>query len=106
MLARESLRGGDGQSGPNSFQQEMARQGQDATLGLEEGVPDVVEVGRQLPGMHPLLNNQNSVFIVLFWGPDVPGQREVRASLGRENENARESFYKFLFVWSKSLNPS
>lgn len=84
----------------------MARQGQDATLGLEEGVPDVVEADRQLPGVHPLLNNQNSVLIVLFWGPDVPGRKEVRASLGRENENARESFCKFLFAWRKSLNPS
>lgn len=57
-------------------------------LGQEEAVPGVVEVVRQLPGMRPTLKGQNSVFIPLFYGPDVPGQREVGARPGGENENA------------------
>lgn len=58
----------------------------------------MVEVGRQLPGMRPTLKGRNSVFIPLFYGPDVPGQRAVGARSGRENENAWESLYRFPFV--------
>ena len=46
------------------------------------------------------------MFVPLFCGPDVPGQRELGTGLGREKENASESSYRFPFVWAKSLKPN
>ena len=46
------------------------------------------------------------MFVPLFCGPDVPGQRELGTGLGREKENASASSYRFPFVWAKSLKPN